>query len=43
MAAQIPDTVVFENEVYSLIGVAGEGLPSPQQFGMQPVRVHVAF
>ncbi len=40
MTAQIPDEFIFKGEVYSLIGIRGGTLASPQQFGMQPEMMH---
>lgn len=37
MTAQIPDTFIFKGKKYSLIGIRGDDLISPQQFGMCPM------
>lgn len=42
MTAQIPDTVIYQGEQYSLIGVSGGELVAPQQFGMQLRLLHTA-
>ena len=42
MTAQIADKFFFKGEEYSLIGLAGGELASPQQFGMTPEWVHTA-
>lgn len=34
MTAQIPDTVIYEDQEYALIGVKGENLPTPATFGI---------
>lgn len=36
MTAQIDDRCWYRGDAYSLIGVAGNGLVSPAQFGMEP-------
>ena len=40
MTAQISDTFIYKGEGYSLIGIEGEGLAKPQDFGMKPVMIH---
>lgn len=42
MTAQITDTVIYKQEKYELIGVKGEGLPLPDDFGMEPVMISTA-
>lgn len=42
MTAQIPDTFIFNGEEYSLIGMKGGDLISPEQFGMLPGMLHTA-
>jgi hypothetical protein len=42
MTAQIPDTFLFKGDEYSLIGVKGGDLASPEQFGMEPEMMHTA-
>ena len=42
MTAQVSETFVYKGEKYSLIGIDGEGLAEPQDFGMKPVAIHTA-
>jgi hypothetical protein len=42
MTAQISDSFIYKGEEYSLIGIEGEGLAKPQDFGMKPVAIHTA-
>jgi hypothetical protein len=42
MTAQISDTFIYNGEEYRLIGIEGEGLATPQDFGMKPVAIHTA-
>ena len=42
MTAQISDTFIFEAEEYSLIGIRGGDLASPEQFGMEPKMLSTA-
>jgi hypothetical protein len=42
MTAQISDTFIFKGEEYSLIGMKGGDLASPEQFGMEPEMIHTA-
>jgi hypothetical protein len=42
MTAQIPDTFLFKDEAYSLIGMTEGILASPEQFGMEPQMIHTA-
>jgi len=42
MTAQITDTFIFKDEIYSLIGITGDKLIHPSQFGMEPVILHTA-
>lgn len=42
MTAQIPDTFFFRGDPYSLIGIDGGNLVSPEQFGMEPQMIHTA-
>jgi len=42
MTAQIPDTFLFKGENYSLIGIQGGNLASPEQFGMESEMIHTA-
>jgi len=34
--AQIPDEFKYNGELFSLVGLRGNGLPTPEDFGMQP-------
>jgi hypothetical protein len=36
MTGQMSDEVLYEGEVYSLVGVSGKGLYTPEDFGMKP-------
>ncbi len=40
MTGQIPDTVFYKCEQYSLIGFKGGPLPAPQDFGIDPESTH---
>ncbi len=42
MTAQISDTFLFKDDEYSLIGMQGGDLVSPDQFGMEPEMMHTA-
>lgn len=42
MTAQICDTFIFKGEQNSLIGMEGDDLISPEQFGMHPEMLHTA-
>ncbi len=42
MTAQVPDTLLYNDKPYDLTGMEGSGLPSPDDFGMQPVMMHTA-
>jgi len=42
MTAQISDTFIFKGEQYSLIGMEGGDLISPEHFGMHPEMLHTA-
>jgi hypothetical protein len=42
MTAQISDTIIFEGERYSIIGLRGSCLFTPMQFGMEPEGMHTA-
>ena len=42
MTAQISDTFLFKGDEYSLIGMNGGDLASPEQFGMEPEMIHTA-
>jgi hypothetical protein len=36
MTAQIPDSVIYDGEEFSLVGVKGKGLYNPEDFGISP-------
>ncbi|TFG30138.1 MAG: hypothetical protein EU532_01500 [Promethearchaeota archaeon] len=36
MTAQIPDEFIYNNESFSLVGLKGEGLYCPENFGIEP-------
>ena len=42
MTGQIPDKVLYLNEEYSLVGVRGEPLYEPFDFGLTPISPHTA-
>ena len=42
MTAQISDTFIFKGDEYSLIGMNGGDLASPEQFGMESEMIHTA-
>jgi len=42
MTAQIHDHVVYQGEGYSILGIEGDGLLSPADFGMTPTEMHTA-
>ena len=42
MTAQISETFLFKGDEYSLIGMRGGDLASPEQFGMKPEMIHTA-
>lgn len=42
MTSQIPDTFVYKDEKYELVGLSGESLVTPQDYGMQPQMLHTA-
>ncbi len=42
MTGQISDTFLFKGDEYSLIGMKGGDLVSPEQFGMEPEHLHTA-
>lgn len=42
MTAQVQDRVAFNNTDFDMIGVNGEGLFTPETFGMRPVMIHTA-
>jgi len=42
MTGQIPDFIVYDDKEYDLVGVRGEGLLTPQDFGLIPKSPHTA-
>ena len=40
MTAQISDKFIFKGEHYSLVGINGGDLASPELFGMEPEMIH---
>jgi len=42
MTAQISDTFVFKGDEHELIGICGDELALPEQFGMEPEMMHTA-
>jgi hypothetical protein len=36
LTAQIPDSIIYEGEEFSLVGVKGKGLYIPEDFGIEP-------
>lgn len=42
MTGQIPDNVLYNDEIYDLVGLKGEGLYEPFDFGLTPVSPHTA-
>ncbi len=42
MTAQIQDKVLYQEQEYVVVGIHGEGLPSPQKFGKKPVMMSAA-
>ncbi|NJN13813.1 MAG: hypothetical protein HC815_40425, partial [Richelia sp. RM1_1_1] len=42
MTSQIPDTFIYNGEEYELIALDGEGLITPQDYGMNPEMLHTA-
>src|SRR5262245_26127009 len=42
MTAQMPDTLLIENESYDIVRMSGEELITPEQFGMRPHFLHTA-
>jgi hypothetical protein len=42
LTAQIPNWVTYKGEKYSLIGLRGDWLPAPQDFGITPSVPHTA-
>jgi hypothetical protein len=42
MTAQIADSMLLDGTLYSIIGLRGGELPSPEDYGLQPVMIHTA-
>ena len=42
MTSQIPDTFIYDGEEYELVALDGEGLITPQDYGMNPEMLHTA-
>lgn len=42
MTGQIPDEVLYQNKVYSIVGIKGEGFPDPLDYGFLPRSPHTA-
>ncbi len=42
MTGQIPDKLIYNKSSYSIVGLKGEGLPSPLDFGLKPISPHTA-
>jgi hypothetical protein len=42
MTGQIPDTLIWKNNTYSIVGLKGEGLPSPLDYDLSPLSPHTA-
>jgi len=42
MTGQIPDKLIYKKSSYSIVGLKGEGLPSPFDFGLKPTSPHTA-
>ncbi|MHA1242097.1 MAG: hypothetical protein ACTSQU_15155 [Promethearchaeota archaeon] len=42
MTGQIPDKLIYNKSSYSIVGLKGEGLPSPLDFSLEPVSPHTA-
>ena len=42
MTGQIPDNLIYNKSSYSIVGLKGEGLPSPFDFGLEPTSPHTA-
>lgn len=40
MTGQIPDKLIYNKSSYSIVGLKGEGLPSPFDFGLEPISPH---
>ena len=42
IAGQIPDNLIYNKSSYSIVGLKGEGLPSPFDFSLEPTSPHTA-
>ncbi len=42
MTAQISDTILYQGKEYSIIGLSGDDLICPEQFGMEPEMMSTA-
>ena len=42
MTGQVPDKLICRKNLYSIVGLRGEGLPSPFDFGLEPVSPNTA-
>ena len=42
MTAQVPDSLIYNSVSYSIVGLKGEGLPSPLDFNLMPVSPSTA-
>ena len=42
MTGQTPDKLIYNKSSYSIVGLKGEGLPSPLDFGLEPTSPHTA-
>jgi hypothetical protein len=42
MTGQVPDTLIYDKNSYSIAGLKGEGLPSPFDFNLKPVSPNTA-
>ncbi|NVM18646.1 MAG: hypothetical protein HWN80_13095 [Candidatus Lokiarchaeota archaeon] len=42
MTGQVPDTLIYRNNEYSIVGLKGEDLPSPFDYDLRPVSPHTA-
>jgi hypothetical protein len=42
MTGQIPDTLIYKQNGYSIVGLKGEGIPSPLDYDLWPVSPHTA-
>ena len=42
MTGQVPDTLIYNNSSYSIVGLKGEEIPSPLDYGLWPVSPNTA-